>query len=551
MNKTMVSLREKILIWGRRGVGLLLVALALLGCERSETQKTPEAVTIADFDPIPRETAIVEAVTTDDLPPTATVDSSDPATSQPGNLAAGSGQAPTTELLIIYTNDEHGWMEGVEDGRGAAEIVSLWREMGCGVDNCLILSGGDMWTGPAVSSWLDGESMVEVMNAMGYAAAAVGNHEFDFGLERLLTNAGLSEFPFVSANIRRKAEGGIPTEWGIEPFTLVERAGVTIGVVGLSTQRTPQTTLPTNVADFEFIDYAEALAEVVPQARAAGADLIIVPTHICRNELTQLITDPLFTDLLITALGGGHCNELFATVEDEQAVLIGGSHLQSFASARLTLDADGNVTDIETTIHENVGGETDTEVASIVAKWRAVADEELGRVIGYLDAPLERRGQAMQDLITYSWLDGVPSADIAVTNLGGMRAEFAAGELMLGDIVTVMPFNNVIVEVVLTGAEFKQIFGLRPDVAIAGASRSGLRWELDDGTPLEDKASYVVLVNDFMYAGGDEFGGIAAADPEGYNTAIDWRQPVIDWIEVVGSSAEKPLNDQIIDLMSG
>ena len=72
------------------------------------------------------------------------------------------------EITIIYTNDEHGWMEGMEDGQGAANLYALWESrQGYTEDGpFLILSGGDNWTGPAISTWTQGESMVEVMNAM-------------------------------------------------------------------------------------------------------------------------------------------------------------------------------------------------------------------------------------------------------------------------------------------------------------------------------------------------------------------------------------------------
>ena len=87
----------------------------------------------------------------------------------------------------MYTNDEHGLMEATESSGGAAGLMGLWREQEGYSENgpYLILSGGDMWTGPAISTWFKGESMVNVMNGMQYDAAAIGNHEFDFKIEGL------------------------------------------------------------------------------------------------------------------------------------------------------------------------------------------------------------------------------------------------------------------------------------------------------------------------------------------------------------------------------
>ncbi|MGB1249412.1 MAG: bifunctional metallophosphatase/5'-nucleotidase [Candidatus Promineifilaceae bacterium] len=498
----------------RLGLGCaFLILLLLVGCQQSAETPTSTA--------IPIESATLPSATA-----TPEID-------------------PIRTLTLIYTNDEHGWMEGVEEGRGAAEIVSLWREDGCEPATCLILSGGDMWTGPAISSWTEGASMADVMDEMGYAAAAVGNHEFDFGLEQLKLLAEQSTFPFLSANIRYKDSGEIPTDLGIQPFTIVERSGIQIGIIGLTTQRTPQTTLPTNVAEFDFIPYADALKEVIPQAQAAGAEMIVVPGHICSWEVAPLVR----SGLDVHVLGGGHCNELQAKFNERNGIisLIGGSHLQTYAFAKIDFDvAQREIVSAEVDIRKNSMGRSEPLIADTISEWQAVAAEELDVVIGYLEPGLARRSAEMQQLVVEAWLAGVPSADIAATNLGGFRQALDAGDLSVGDVVGMLPFNNVLVEVEMTGEQFSRILGIRPDIALGGVTRAGVRFILDaTGERLEPDETYTVLVTDFMYAGGDELGGLAEADPDAYNTAIDWRQPVLDWIEGVGSSAENPLNTMI------
>ena len=100
----------------------------------------------------------------------------------------GGGGEYDQRIVILYTNDEHGWMEETDSYDGAAKLMGLWRqeENYSESEPFLILSGGDMWTGPAISTWFEGESMVDVMNKMNYSAAAMGNHEFDYGLPHLL-----------------------------------------------------------------------------------------------------------------------------------------------------------------------------------------------------------------------------------------------------------------------------------------------------------------------------------------------------------------------------
>ena len=96
------------------------------------------------------------------------------------------------KLTILYTNDKHGWMAGVEEGKGAANLTGLWDAEDYGDESAvLVLSGGDNWTGPAISTWFFGQGMVEVMNAMAYDASVIGNHEFDFCLDILETRLGI------------------------------------------------------------------------------------------------------------------------------------------------------------------------------------------------------------------------------------------------------------------------------------------------------------------------------------------------------------------------
>ena len=154
----------------------------------------------------------------------------------------------------------------------------------------------------------------------------------------------------------------------------------------------------------------------------------------------------------------------------------------------------------------------------------------------------------MQSLITEAWLWAYPTADVAITNLGGMRADLPPGNMTLADVVGVMPFENVIVELLLTGEQLEVMLG-QDSAAIGGVYRDNFRWYLKEtDEELEPEAFYTVLVNDFMYAGGDDYALLAVYDPDGYNTAINWRQPVIDWIMAQDSSSENPIDAAIDDL---
>jgi 2',3'-cyclic-nucleotide 2'-phosphodiesterase (5'-nucleotidase family) len=489
--------------------------------------------------------------------PISTPDSSPSIPTSPDQVPAAPVELETgsqiQELTVLYTNDEHGWMAGMQEGQGSANLLGLWKEEhGYNPDGpFLILSGGDNWTGPAISTWFEGQSMVEVMNTMGYAASVIGNHEFDFGVAALQKRITEAEFPYLSANLRYKEDGSVPVDLGIHPYTIVETGGLRVGIIGLTTTRTPNVTNPANLTAFEFIEPEDALREVVPEVQEAGADLLLIPGHLCQDELYSLAEQ--VEDLPIDMLGGGHCNELFAEEIADTVLLEGGYHFTGYAYVTFRYDLQAErVLDMFYGTAQNRGGEADPAVAAVVDRWQDEADSELNVVVGYLENNIPRRSQAMQDLITETWLLGYPGADVAITNLGGMRDRIPAGEVTLADITGVMPFNNTLVDVKLSGEELLQVLRIAGDAAaIGGAHREGGSWLLDQTEEEIDTAeSYTVLVNDFMYAGGDDYDILARFDPNAYNTAIDWRQPVIDWIIEQRSTPEQPLDQAIESLGS-
>jgi 2',3'-cyclic-nucleotide 2'-phosphodiesterase (5'-nucleotidase family) len=439
-------------------------------------------------------------------------------------------------------------MAGEEQGQGAAELAGLWSAEFSESDIILPVSGGDNWTGPAISTWFEGESMVEAMNAMGYAASAVGNHEFDFNTGGLTTRTDQADFPYLGANIHYASNGEIPTDLGILPYTIVEAAGLQIGIIGLANQDTPSVTNPQYVGALTFGDYETALREYVPEVRETGADLILVPGHICEWDLAELARD--VEDLEITLFGGGHCPEQFADRTSGAVLLAGGSNLRGYAFASFEVDTGtGEFELIDYGTEENTGGTPHPQVAEIVAHWQERTDKELDVTIGYLDNEIEQRSEEMAALTTESWLWAYP-ADVAITNWGGMRDRIPAGKVTMSDIIVVMPFENVLIDVALTGAELEQVLESGDYLpAVGGLYLEHGEWILkESGQPLDPEATYNLLVNDFMYAGGDDY-RIAEFDPQAYNTAINWRQPVIDWILAQESSPEKPLDEAIQGLL--
>ncbi len=444
------------------------------------------------------------------------------------------------EITVLYTNDEHGWMAGHAAGDSAAAMLGLWRQQEAVDDgNVLILSGGDMWVGPALSTWYEGAGMVEVMNAMGYHAAAIGNHEFDFGVDVLRERIAEAEFALLGANIYDTTTGQ-RADFAL-PYVIEEVNGVAVGIIGLTATDTPAKTRPSNVANLEFRPYADVLREVVPQVRAEGAELLIVLAHVSSEELRELA--PTAAELGIALLCGGHSHRRVATTVAGIPLVEAGASFIHYGRVQLSFDVQsGEVVQSDVVLVPNANGLPDPEVEALVTGWQQQLDADLMHVIGYLNAPLRRGEPALYNMVMDAWLSVYP-ADIAISNAGGFRQDLPAGEITLADVVGVLPFDNVLVDVKVTGAQVMEALRGRRNLALGGITTRG-RLALSDGTLLDPDATYNVLVNDFMYEGGDGF-RFSDYDPHAYNTEIDWRLPVIEWISTKETSPDNPLDNYL------
>lgn len=460
-------------------------------------------------------------------------------------LAALTACAPTTpverELTVLYTNDEHGWMEGMGEDNGAANLMQLWRDREGyepTAEHFILLSGGDNWTGPAISTWNQGESMVELMNTMGYEASAVGNHEFDFGLDAIRQRSAEADYAYLSANTAWRDSGRLPSDLGLAAYKIVETAGLKLAVIGLTTRQTSTSTNPATVGELEFRDYEASLRALMPEVASHSADLTFVISHVCLDELEPLIAQT--ADLGIDLFGAGHCNELVAKRIGETVLLGGGFHFSSYARAQFRVTADGSWL-AEYSTHENSGASAEPEIQAVVQRWLDRSSAALSEVLAYVDGGVAR-GPLLDQLVVDSWLHADPTADIAITNAGGIRAALPGGEVTLGDTVAILPFDNTIVAVQMSGEEIAAVLaeGARP--RIAGLQRVNDEWLLSQtSSPLQAQEQYRVLVNSFMYAGGDGYERLAQSDPEGYDTGTQYGEPFRQWLRSLQSSPEQAI----------
>ncbi|HXH38247.1 MAG TPA: metallophosphatase, partial [Thermoanaerobaculia bacterium] len=219
--------------------------------------------------------------------------------------AAFAAEPQPIHVFVVGTTDLHGSYDSHHDSRtapafGGLPLIAGYLEvLRANHGRVIVVDSGDLFQGTLESNVFEGEPVVKGYNALGYDAAAVGNHEFDFGpagpdsvarlpgqdpLGALKKNALLAKFPFLSANLTEKPTGKTPS-WA-RRYTIIDANGVKIGIIGLSTPETPNVTTAANVAALAFGDPVAATVSAAKELRAAGADAIVVIAHMggrCRN----------------------------------------------------------------------------------------------------------------------------------------------------------------------------------------------------------------------------------------------------------------------------
>lgn len=441
------------------------------------------------------------------------------------------------QLTFLHMSDFHGaLLPGAVDrvtqrpwGGAAVLTAHVARERAKNPAGTILTDGGDWMQGTPLSNLRFGRPVIEFMNRLGIDAAAIGNHEFDWSADTLRARLAEARFTALGANWIEKATGRRAP--GIAPWTMVTRRGLDVGIIGLCTESTPHTTLPQHVRDFAFPDAAAAAAALTDSVRAAGAEAFIVIGHLpSRQDSTGRITGELaevanrVTGEL--AVFGGHShNRVLGRIAGTPAIipLSHGSHLGRldvlFDRRSLRPIADETRLALLPTWAEEVSPNPDLE--TFLAGANADIEPVMSRVLGSAGAYMGRsraRDSALGNWITDA-MRTAAGTELAFQNPGGIRADLEPGPVTVGDVYEIMPFDNRVATVKLTGAQVLELLeaGVSPSTCL---QVSGLRFAFDplrprgeriadvrlaDGSRLEPGRTYTVATNDFMAQGGDGF----------------------------------------------
>ncbi len=458
-------------------------------------------------------------------------------------------QAHAKPIHILVTGDMHGWLQPLTvDGAtlgGAAEMAAAWKDHeGYKPEDFLVLSAGDVATGPALSTLYRGLPAVEVMNAMGYDASALGNHEFDFGVDGLKALRKLAVFPFLAANLQ--ASGPTPWSPAAEPFCVIEKGGIKIGIIGLITSELPP------YDSLQATNYAESIRTWAPKVRAAGAQVLLVLAHVPLNELRDMARD--MADLNIPLMMGGHSHELGQLREMNSGTWIVNSGEWWKAYSRIDLDYEAASGRTKVLASKQVWlkqehPRADPAVQAVVSRWRArlEGDPDYSRPLAYLASPLTRPWGVL-NFVCDAWAEMDPTSDVVLVNQHALRQDLPPGPLNRGTLVSLLPFDDKLLRVKMTGRQLSKYLPKKADqlMGMAGLSKKGRHFVLKKtGRKIDPKASYLVLVNDYMIATSEL---LKKADPSPVLVANDWRDPILAWLKKHPSSEKKPL-DPLLDLV--
>jgi 5'-nucleotidase len=490
---------------------------------------------------------------------------------------ASAQRSATITISVVATTDLHGGVMPRGERGGLAMLGGYLRNIraarvrdGGGL---LLVDSGDMFQGTLESNLNEGAAVVRAYNGLGYAAVAIGNHEFDFGPAgpdetprkpgedprgALKARAAQARFPFLAANTIDTATGK-PVAWpNVKPSTMVTVRGVRIGLIGVTTIDTAAQTIAANLGGLTFAPLAPAITREASSLRGRGATIVIVLAHAggrCTklddsedlsscDQMAEIINVVRqLPNGMVDMISAGHTHQAMAQDVAGVPVVEAYSSGRSFSRVDLTINRSSGAVvarhifppqDVVPGRYEsrvvNSDAVASAAIAPAVRKALTVKSQPLGM---YLETPFTRGNQqdetALADLITDGMLASVPGADVAFGNGGSLRADLPAGQLTYGSVYEVYPFDNRLVTLTLTGdqlmrivaysltrravpTEMLPIAGVKVDATCQG---NNLRVVLTrpSGAPIRADDHLTVVTSDFVADGGD--GVVGPAGPVG------------------------------------
>lgn len=482
------------------------------------------------------------------------------------------------ELTLVHVNDVHG---RANDGVGLARVRSIVKALEQDKKNgtVLFLDAGDTVHGTTFATLTKGESMVEVLNAAGLDYATLGNHEFNYGQERLEELIAMQKYKTLAANVTDKRTG--------KPlagtYDIRKIKGVKVGFFGLATPETYFKTNPNNVKNVEIADPIPVAKAVVEQMKKEGVKFIVVVAHLGDDESTEKKYQSIglaeaVPEIDVIIDGHSHTELKEKNIVNGVTIVQTGEYTKNVGVVKVDFDKlkDRNAA-IDYTLYTKdviLNGDNpvpeDPKVKAvmddIIKRQEMITSVKVGENPILLQGNREfvRTGETnLSHLITDAmlWKTG---ADVAITNGGGIRASINPGEVTVGDVISVLPFGNYVITKEIKGSDLQKAVenGLKsyPDALGAMAQVAGMTVKFNVKNPayrkvleikigdkkLDPNKNYVVATNDFMAAGGDGYESLAGGKDLAHYPGLD--EILIEYIQKEGVVNRETITPRLLPI---
>lgn len=462
-------------------------------------------------------------------------------------------------FILLHTNDSHGSILSVDGVGGMAERASFIRMVRDSNPEVLLVDAGDLNTGQAVSNMFDARPDIEAYNYMGYDAVTAGNHEFDKPVTVLQKQIEWAEFPFVISNIlyQDKPLG--------EECIIKQMGNVKFGIFGLTIKNTAH--ISVYAQDLFFADEVVIARKMVKKLRKENADIIIGLVHLGFVESTpdfvtscKLAREVEGIDILVDGHSHSYIeqpvkvNDTWIVTANQSGAYVG--------KGKLSVE-NGHLKNFEWKPVKIQGYQPDSVLLHQLSVYTLAAEQDLQTVIGettqeftllqdgvnlarYRETAL---GNLVADALKWKAGELQLKADFGLTNSGGIRAGLPAGNITKGDILSVLPFNNVLEIIALRGKDVRQLFDFLATVTEGNGAFAQVSKEVKvvydrtaklvksisiNGLPLEDERLYYMATCDYVAAGKDGYAEGLREIKGRENTSLLLSQVMMDYIKMKG-----------------
>lgn len=471
-------------------------------------------------------------------------------------------------LSIVHTNDIHARLLPFDDdgkdcspkdkkcSGGMAGVIALIEKQREKDPDTLVFDAGDRFTGTLFYTLHKSRDVSMLMNAAGYSAMTLGNHDFDDGEAELELFARSASAPIVAANVVFSDSEYLKRT--VSPFKIFDIKGKKAGVTGIAT---PDTAFVPAAKGVSFLPVRESVVNAVQKMKDSGADVVIVLSHSGLEEDKRLAETTDGIDVIV----GGHSHSLLTN--DEKAEGRQGSYPLVVKSPDgsdvliVTAEKEGRRVGILNLVFDTSGKAVSFSGDAVLVNGDVAPNEEALRMIQAYAAEIEmigntriaqlirplsfgKNGECIEECLAGEFvadtlLSAFPDADAAMINSGALRRPLKAGAVLFKDAAELYPYENQAGTAVLSGAEIRRMleYGARRSAADGGRGKAllqtaGISYVFDplakNGTavfdvkirksgeyvPLNDVKKYKVVMNDFIARGGDGFRTVFSFVPD-------------------------------------